>query len=95
MHPHKPKHDRWLQPHPNVHFHCTPTYSSWLNQAAVWFSILSRRALRGANFTSPWQVREAIDRFIQVYNQKATPFEWTKTTVKNGKLSHNYLNLCK
>ena len=91
---HKPQHDRWLQRHPNVHFHYTPTYSSWLNQVEVWFSILSRRALRGANFTSPWQVREAIDRFIQVYNQKATPFEWTKTTVKNGKLSHNYSNLC-
>ncbi len=29
---HKPKEDRWLKSHPNVHFHFIPTHSSWLNQ---------------------------------------------------------------
>jgi len=38
---HKPKHDRWLARHKNVHFHFTPTHASWLNQVEVWFSILS------------------------------------------------------
>ncbi|MBW2073047.1 MAG: IS630 family transposase, partial [Deltaproteobacteria bacterium] len=61
---HKPKRDRWLARHKNVHFHYTPTYASWLNQVEVWFSILSRRALKGASFTSPQQVRNAIDRFV-------------------------------
>jgi hypothetical protein len=28
---HKPKNDRWLKRHPNVHFHFTPTRASWLN----------------------------------------------------------------
>src|SRR5450759_1436248 len=46
---HKPKHDRWLARHRNVHFHFTPTHASWLNQVEVWFSILSRRALAGAS----------------------------------------------
>ena len=46
-----------------------------------------------ASFTSPRQVRQAIDRFIQVYNTQATPFEWTKTTVKNTGLVSNYSNL--
>ena len=90
---HKPRHDRWLQRHKNVHFHYTPTYSSWLNQVEVWFSILSRRALRGASFTSPRQVRQAIDKFIRVYNLNATPFEWTKTSVTPRGLSDNYRNL--
>ena len=27
---HKPKHDRWLARHKNVHFHFTPTHASWL-----------------------------------------------------------------
>jgi len=27
---HKPKNDRWLKSHPNVHFHFTPTHTSWL-----------------------------------------------------------------
>ena len=75
---HKPKDDRWLQRHSQVHFHFTPTYSSWLNQVECWFSILSRQALRGASFTSAQQLREAIDRFVAVYNPKAAPFEWTK-----------------
>ena len=75
-------------------FHYTPTYSSWLNQIEVWFSILSRRALRGASFTSPRQLREAIDKFIQVYNRNATPFKWTKTNVTPRGLSDTYCNLC-
>jgi transposase len=61
---HRPKRDRWLKRHPLVHFHYTPTYSSWLNQVECWFSILQRRALRGASFTSTQQVRRAIDDFV-------------------------------
>jgi transposase len=75
---HKPKHDRWLARHPNVHFHFTPTHASWLNQIECWFSILSRQALRGASFTSVRQLRQAIDNFIESYNPRAVPFEWKK-----------------
>jgi transposase len=90
---HKPKRDRWLKRHPNVHLHYTPTYTSWLNQVEIWFSILSRRALQGASFTSPYEVREAIDRFIEAHNQNATPFEWTKASVKQRPLIHSYADL--
>ena len=55
----KPREDRWLKRHSQVHFHFIPTYSSWLNQVKYWFSILSRQALRGANFTSARQLRQA------------------------------------
>jgi transposase len=78
---HKPKRDRWLKLHPHVHLHFIPTYSSWLNQVECWFSILTRSALRGASFTSARQLREAIDRFVKGYNQKAAPFEWKKAVV--------------
>jgi transposase len=61
---HKPKHDRWLARHPNVHFHYTPTHAWWLNQIECWFSILSRQALPGASFTSVAPLREAIDKFV-------------------------------
>jgi transposase len=74
---HKPKHDHWLRLHPNVHFHFTPTYSSWLNQVECWFSFLSRRALKGAGYSALFeQVRAAIDRFVKAYNHDAKPFEW-------------------
>lgn len=91
---HKPKHDRWLSTHQNVQFHFTPTHASWLNQIECWLSILSRRALKGASFTSARQLREAIDRFIEAYNQDATPFQWTKTHVHPGQLKKRYTNLC-
>jgi transposase len=90
---HKPKEDRWLQRHPHVHFHYTPTYSSWLNQVECWFSILSRQALRGVSFTSPQQVREAIDQFVKAYNEKAAPFEWKKSVVHPSAPKSNYANL--
>jgi len=39
------------------------------------------QALQGVSFTSPAQLREAIDKFIKAYNKKAAPFEWTKAVV--------------
>jgi transposase len=90
---HKPKRDGWLARHPNVHVHYTPTHASWLNQIEIWFSILTRQALRGASFTSPRQVREAIDRFLAVYTAQAAPFEWRKHEVHSVGLKHYYGNL--
>ena len=90
---HKPKHDRWLIRHPNIHFHYTPTHASWLNQIECWFSILTRNTLRGASFTSPRQLRHAIDAFIEAYNQTAAPFEWTKRYVRPTEPTHYYSKL--
>ena len=90
---HKPKHDRWLARHPNVHFHYIPTHASWLNQIEVWFSILTRRALRGLNATSVRDVCRAIDAFTQARNQCPVPFEWTKNVVHPGSLKHTYRDL--
>lgn len=92
---HKPKHDRWLQRHKNVHFFYTPTHASWLNQIEIWFSILWKNSLKGANFNSTAQVRKSIDDFIEVYNKSAAPFEWKATKVYPGKLKNNYKELCK
>ena len=74
---HRSKHERWLQRHKNVRFHYTPTHVSWLNQIEIWFSKLSRDALKGASFTSPAQLRRAIDKYIQVHNttDQGQPFD--------------------
>jgi len=79
---HKPKHDAWLARHPNVHFHFTPTHASWLNQIEVWFSILSRQALKHSSFRSARELRERIDAFIHAYNQRAQPFRWQAPAVR-------------
>ena len=78
---HKPKRDHWRARHKNVHFHFTPTHASWLNQVEIWFSILARRTLNGASFTSVPQLRAAIDAFIEAYNASATPFQWRQAAI--------------
>jgi transposase len=90
---HKPKHDRWLGRHKNVSFHYTPTHASWLNQIEIWFSILTRKTLRGASFISVKQLRKAITDFIKSYNKDAAPFKWKKTRVKAVPLKHSIADL--
>jgi transposase len=90
---HKPKRDRWLKRHPNVHFHFTPTYASWLNQVEIWFSNLARDALSGASFISPRQVRDQIDAFIASHNQNPKPFLWTATVVRQKPLRPRFRDL--
>lgn len=83
---HRPKNDRWLKRHPNVHFHFTPTRASWLNQVEIWFSILAGKALAGASFRSLAELKAHIDAFIIGYNAHAKPFEWTKSEVHQKRL---------
>jgi transposase len=83
---HKPKNDRWLKSHPNVHFDFTPTRASWLNQVETWFSILQGNSLKDASFTSVKQLRDHIDAFIETYNENAEPFAWAKTQVYQKRL---------
>jgi transposase len=90
---HKPKRERWLKRHPNVHFHFTPTYASWLNQVEIWFSKLVRDSLAGASFTSPRQVREQIDAYIERHNRNPKPFVWTATRVHQKLLKPRFRDL--
>jgi len=86
--------DAWLARHPNVHFHFTPTSASWLNQVEIWFGIMSRKVLRGANFKNVTELRQAIEAFIAAYNPKARPFKWRKREVKGSQLRNTIVNLC-
>ncbi len=90
---HKPKRDRWLARHPNVRFHFTPTYSSWLNQIEIWFSILQGNSLAGTSFISVQQLRDHIDAFVDSYNTRAIPFVWTKDVVHQKRLKSRFSDL--
>ena len=91
---HNKKGGTWLARHPNVHFHFTPTNASWLNQIEVWFSILTVRVLRGGSFTSPQELRGAIDRFTKAWREDCSPFAWTKEKVQQVTLKRCYADLC-
>ncbi len=88
------KNDEWLVKHPYVHFHFTPTSASWLNMVEIWFGIFSRKTLRGANFKSTAELREAIEAYLEAYKETSKPFVWRKREVKGSQLRNTIVNLC-
>ena len=61
-----------------IRFMYTPKHTSWLNQIALWLSILVRRVLKRGNFTSVGDLRERMLAFIAYCNKTmAKPFKWT------------------
>lgn len=66
----------FLEQHPNVQFHFTPTYSSWLNQVELWFSKLQRDVIARGIFTSVADLARKLRRYINPYSKAAKPFRW-------------------
>ena len=59
-------------------FHYTPKHASWMNQIELWFSILVRKLLKRASFTSVEDLQARVLAFIQYFNATmAKPFQWT------------------
>jgi transposase len=59
-------------------FHYTPKHASWMNQIEMWFSILVRKLLRRASFTSVEELQAKVLAFIEYFNKTmAKPFKWT------------------
>jgi len=69
----------WLAKHPRITLHFTPTSGSWLNMVEVFFSIITRQAIRRGSFTSVKDLIAAIENFIDGWNDRCHPFIWTKT----------------
>jgi transposase len=89
------KNDDWLAKYQGrVHFHFTPTSASWLNQIEIWFGLLTRKALRGASFSSKDQLRAAIEAFVTRTNDNPKPFHWRKREVRGSQLRNTIINLC-
>ena len=72
---------RFLEdPDHRIRFVYTPRHCSWLNQIEIWFSILARRLLKRASFTSIEDLRSRALQFIEYFNSVlAKPFRWTFT----------------
>jgi hypothetical protein len=66
------------EPSHTIVFHYTPKHASWLNQVEIWFSILTRKLLRRASFTSVTDLEARVLAFIDYFNHTmAKPFKWT------------------
>ena len=70
--------EAWLAKHPRITLHLTPTSGSWLNLVEVFFSIITRQAIRRGTFASVKDLISAIRRFIDGWNERCHPFTWSK-----------------
>ncbi len=75
---HDPDVRAWLATHPRIILHFTPASGSWLNMVEIFFSIITRQAIRRGSFTSVKDLIAAIGNFIDAYNGRCQPFSWTK-----------------
>jgi len=66
----------FLQRHPRVQFHFTPTYSSWLNQVEIWFAKIEREVIARGIFTSVPDLARKLRRYINAYSSHARPIRW-------------------
>jgi transposase len=69
----------WLADHPRVTLHFTPTGCSWLNMAEIFFSIITRQAIRRGTYRSVKELTARIGEFIDGWNERCQPFVWTKS----------------
>ena len=61
-----------------IRFVYTPQQSSWLNQVEIWCSILVRRLLKRASFSSVAELRQRVLALMDYFNKiMAQPFKWT------------------
>src|SRR5215217_6496769 len=70
---------RWLVAHPRFQLHFTPTYSSWLNLVECLFDTLTTKWLRRGSHRSVAELKQAIQAWVDTWNQDPEPFVWTKT----------------
>ena len=66
----------FLERHPTVHMHFTPTYSSWLNQVELWFARIERDVIARGVFTSVADLKRKLMRYIRQYNQAPRTVKW-------------------
>ncbi len=67
----------FLAENPQVNFHFTPTYSSWLNQVELWFARIQRDVIARGVFTSVADLSRKLMKYIRAYAKSARPFRWT------------------
>jgi len=72
----------FLDQHPQVRFHFTPTYSSWLNQVEIWFAKIERDVIARGVFTSVADLSRKLMKYIRAYAKTAKPFSWKYTDVR-------------
>jgi transposase len=72
--------DTFLEQHPQVKLHFTPTYSSWLNQVEIWFARIERDVIARGVFNSVKDLARKLMRYIRSYSKAAS---FCRKTIEN------------
>ena len=64
---------------PGAALHFTPAGCSWLNTVEIFFSIITRQAIRRGTYRSVKDLTARIGEFIDGWNEWCQPFVWTKS----------------
>ena len=83
--------EEFLKDNPKIHFHFTPTYSSWLNQVELWFAKIQRDVITRGVFSSVVDLARKIRKYIRAYAKSAQPFRWNYTD-PSRRITTVYLN---
>ena len=70
---------QWLAKRPHYHVHFTPTSASWINLVERFFALLTEKQIRRGIHRSTRELEQAIRHYLDLYNETAKPFVWTKT----------------
>ncbi len=69
----------WLEKHPRVTLHFTPTYSSWLNLVERFFGYVTADLLQRSDHRSVQALETDIRKWVKAWNEDPRVFVWTKT----------------
>lgn len=69
----------WLEKHPRVHLHFTPTYSSWLNLVERFFGYVTADLLQRSDHRSVQALEADVRTWVKAWNEDPKVFVWTKT----------------
>jgi transposase len=67
----------WIASHPRFVLVFLPNHCSWMNQIEQWFGTLTRKRLAIVDFEDDNALTKALIRFIEQWNLKAHPYNWT------------------
>src|SRR5215212_11986360 len=56
-----------------------PVHASWLNQIAIFFSIVQRKVIKPGDFADLDELAQRLRAFQDRYNTTAEPFDWRFT----------------
>lgn len=77
----------WLERHPRLHVHFTPTSASWTNMVERFFRDLTEQRIRRGVFRSVPELVQAIEEYLAHHNRQPSPSSGRRKPLTSSKKS--------